>query len=262
MPDLIITADDCGLSEGINDAVVSLYEGGYINSASVMTNFPAHENAFEQFRALSNLEVGAHLTLSDGSPVTDILSPSPITDENGAFRHKMNMYSRLLVPSDEAVVYIRHELEAQLRKFTDAGLQPQHITTHRHFHTVPALRKIIYELAIRYEVKWVRAHEFRATIAPYTIFTRPQIMAGDLPFDTPAYISPLKHWMGRDPAEYASKLLEFDEVIEIVVHPSTETDKTFPDVEYSPSERHQEMLYLMQVIDALRQRQAQTVGTI
>jgi len=263
MPQLIITADDCGVSEGINTAAVELYKGGYITTASIMSNFPAVQHAFDLFRAHPNLEIGAHLVLTNGYPVTDdIPAHSPIINEDSSFHNKFYFFSRSLFPSDETVVWIRHELDAQLRRFIDAGIQPQHITTHHHFHTIPALRKIIYELAVRYDVKWVRAHEFRATIAPYNLMPSEQRLAGDLPFEVPGYLSPLKPWIGRSPSEYASKLMEFEGLIEIVTHPSTEADDTFPDnMEYGTSSRYQERLYLIKTIDYLRQLQSQTVGT-
>lgn len=264
MPQLIITADDCGLSEGINLATVQLYQGGYITAASVMANFPAHRHAFEMFRKYPNLEVGAHLTLTDGEPTADdIPDYSPLTTRDQAFRNKYNMFSRLLLPSDETILWVRHELDKQLRRFVDADIQPQHITTHHHFHTIPALRKVIYELATRYQVKWVRAHEFRATITPYNVFPGQQQLAGDLPFEIPSYLSPLKPWLGRRAADYANKLMEFDDVIEMVVHPGIPHDDTFPiDMAYGPQSRYDEQVFLIETIDYLRQLQSQTVETI
>ncbi len=263
MPQLIITSDDCGVSEGINKATLELYKGGYITSATVMSNFPAHQHAFELFRAYPDLEIGAHLVLTNGNPVTDdIPDYSPIISDDSSFRNKFHLFSRSLFPSDETVVWIRHELDAQLRRFVDAGIQPQHITTHHHFHTIPALRKIIYELAVRYQVKWVRSHEFRATITPLNMMPSEQRLAGDLPFEIPNFLSPLKQWVGRPPSEYASKLMEFDGLIEIVTHPCIEDDDTFPDnMEYGTSARNQERVYLIEMIDYLRQLQSQTVGT-
>jgi len=255
MPELIITADDCGLSEGINHATVELHQEGYITAASVMANFPAHRHAFELFRAHQTLEIGAHLTLTDGHPVTDDIPPySPLIKSDNGFQNKFNLFSRLLLPSDETIVWIRHELEAQLRRFVVAGIQPQHITTHHHFHTIPALRKIVYELALRYDIKWVRAHEFRATIAPYNLIPDAQSLAGDFPFEILGYISPMKAWMGRSVSEYAGKLLELDGTVEIVVHPGNADDPTFPHaVDYGPSPRYDERQYLVALIDEIRQ---------
>lgn len=255
MPELIITSDDCGLSEGINTATVKLHQQGYITSASVMSNFPAHRHAFELFRQHPTLEIGAHLTLSDGQPVTDdIPDYSPITKSDHGFRNKFNLFSRLLIPSDETIVWIRHELDAQLKRFVDAKIQPQHITTHHHFHAIPALRKIVYELALRYKVKWVRAHEFRATIAPYNLIPDPQYLASDFSFEVPSYISLIQLWMGRGVSEYADKLLELEGTVEIIVHPSSTEDQTFPeDVEYGSALRYAEQEYLIKLIDHIRQ---------
>ncbi len=254
MPELIITADDCGLSEGINRATVQLHKQGYITSASVMSNFPAHRHAFQMFRAYPTLEIGAHLTLTDGKPVTDdIPDHTPLLNSEQEFHNKFSLFSRLLFPSDETIVWIRHELDAQLQRFVSAGIQPAHITTHHHFHTIPSLRKIIYELALRYDVKWVRAHEFRATIAPYNLFPYAQSLAGKFPFELPGYISPLKAWMGRPAHEYADRLLELEGTAEIVVHPGNEDDPTFPiNVDYGPTPRQDESTYLITLIDEIR----------
>lgn len=253
MPELIITADDCGLSEGINHATIELHKKGYITSASVMSNFPAYHHAFQLFRAFPKLEVGAHLTLTDGEPVTsDIPDHAPLLNNTKAFHNKFNLFSRMLLPSDETIVWIRHELDAQLQRFILSGIQPAHITTHHHFHTIPALRKIIYELALRYDVKWVRAHEFRATIAPYNLFPDTQSLAGNFPFELPNYISPLRTWMGRPAHEYADRLLELDGTVEIVVHPDSEEDPTFPpSVDYGPVARHEELLYLVTLMEEI-----------
>jgi predicted glycoside hydrolase/deacetylase ChbG (UPF0249 family) len=254
MPELIITADDCGLSEGINTATVELHQQGYITAASIMANFPAHRHAFELFRQHPTLEIGAHLTLSDGQPVTDdIPEYSPLTKTDNGFRNKFNLFSRLWIPSDETIVWIRHELNAQLKRFIDAKLPPQHITTHHHFHTIPALRKIVYELALRYKVKWVRAHEFRATIAPYNLIPYPQQLAGDFTFEVPSYISPMQSWMSRNVDLYAEKLLELEGTIEIVTHPSIAVDDTFPeDVEYGSALRYAEQEYLIRLVQQIK----------
>lgn len=254
MPELIITADDCGLSEGINHATIALYEQGYVTSASVMTNFPAYRHAFQLFGDYPDLEVGAHLTLSDGQPVTDdIPNYTPLIDSTRAFNNKFNLFSRLLLPSDETIVWIRHELDAQLQRFIAAGIQPAHITTHHHFHTIPVLRKIIYELALRYDVRWVRAHEFRATIAPYNLIPAPQSLAGKFPFELLGYISPLRAWIGRPTTEYVDKLLALDGTIEIVVHPGQADDPSFPmAVEYGPAPRDEETAYLITLMKEIQ----------
>ena len=49
MQRLIVTADDCGMSEGINQATYDLHKRGYISAASVMTNFPGYRHALERF---------------------------------------------------------------------------------------------------------------------------------------------------------------------------------------------------------------------
>ena len=57
MPRLIITADDCGVSEGINQTIYDLHRQGYISAASVMTNFPAQRHALELLRTCPDLDL-------------------------------------------------------------------------------------------------------------------------------------------------------------------------------------------------------------
>lgn len=173
MPKLIITADDCGLTEGINQTVYDLHQRGYITAASVMTNFPAHASALERFRACPDLDLGIHLSLTDGHPVTAFDAHHPhLLNEDFSFRSNLSLYIRSHFFSAGAVDWIRNELDAQLRRFGDIDIQPDHISTHHHFHAIPLLRRIVHELAQRYAVKWVRSHDFRATFSSHNPFRR------------------------------------------------------------------------------------------
>ena len=99
----------------------------------------------------------------------------------------------------------------------------------------------------------MRAHEFRATIAPYNVFPDAQSLAGQYSFEIPSFISPLRSWMGRSPAEYADRILELDGTIEIVVHPGTANDPTFPaTVEYGAQPREEERVYLTHLMEEIQ----------
>ena len=254
MPKLIITADDCGLSEANNRHVLELHQRGYLTAASVLTNFPAHRHALALFADCPDLDIGVHLNLTDGVPVTQF-GPhhSHLLRDDRRFRSKFRLYMRGLFFNREAIHWIRNELDLQMRRCVDAGVQPRHITTHHHFHSLPILREIVHELAAIYQVDWVRGHDFRAMVTPSAMLLRPQRDTRRHNFQLPDYMTGVQGWSKRPAAEFAQRIARLDGTVEIVAHPAPASDPDFPsDIEYGNSPRHAETQYLVKVVDALR----------
>ncbi len=252
---LIITADDCGLTEGINQTVYDLHQRGYITAASVMTNFPAHASALERFRACPDLDLGIHLSLTDGHPVTAFDDHHPhLLNEDFSFRSNLSLYIRSHFFSAVAVDWIRNELDAQLRRFSDLGIRPDHISTHHHFHAIPLLRRIVHELAERYAVKWVRSHDFRASVSSHNFFLRCQRKLPHDRFVMPDYVSAIQACMSLSIDDYCARIARLTGTVEIIVHPSPARDPDFPsDMHYGPAQRYAETQYLIRAIDRLRE---------
>ncbi len=255
MPTLTVTADDCGLTEGINQTVFDLHRRGYISAASVMTNFPAHRHALALFGGCPALDVGIHLSLTDGHPVTAQDDHHPhLLNEDFSFRSNLSLYLRSHFFGAGAVRWIRQELEAQMRRFTDAGFQPQHISTHHHFHAIPLLRRIVHELAEDYAVDWVRSHDFRASVSPHSFFLRRQRKPSRASFVMSDYVSAIQACMSLPVDDYCARIARLSGAVEIIVHPSPARDPDFPaDMRYGPAQRYSETQYLIRAVDRLRQ---------
>ena len=256
MQRLIVTADDCGMSEGINQATYDLHKRGYISAASVMTNFPGYQHALELFSDCPELDIGVHLTLTDGRPV-DRRGPyhSHLLKADYSFRDKFSLYLRGMFFSKDTIRWIRSELDAQLRRLVDAGVRPQHITTHHHFHSLPILRDIVHELAAVYQVDWVRGHSFRATISPHAILPHMQKQSQRYAFFMPDYVTGIQGWISRLPAEFADRVASLPGTVEIVAHPGLANDPDFPmSLSYGPAPRYAETQYLIEALDLLRAR--------
>ncbi len=254
MPELIITADDCGLSPGINQTVFDLHQRGYISAASVMTNFPAQQHALELFRAADALDIGAHLTLTDGFPLSRRGGAQPqLLRGDGRFRNKFNLYLRGQFLGSATLDWIRQELDAQLRRFSDASLRLQHISTHHHFQTIPSLRRIVHELAADYGVDWVRGHDFRASLSPSHPLLRAQRKDDRYRFAMPDYMIAIQAVMSQPVEDFCQAVMGLEGTLEIVVHPSPAADPDFPaGVEYDTAARLAEAEYLIKVVDRLR----------
>src|SRR5579871_109698 len=65
-PRLIVTADDFGLHEAVNEAVERGYREGVLRAASLMVTAPAVADAVARARNSPGLAVGLHLVLADG----------------------------------------------------------------------------------------------------------------------------------------------------------------------------------------------------
>jgi predicted glycoside hydrolase/deacetylase ChbG (UPF0249 family) len=243
MTSLFVTCDDCGLSEGINHASLSLYQRGMASSMSVMANFPSTAHALDLFRGLPALDVGVHLNLTDGRPLARLPASSPLVLPDGRFADAPHLFRHALLPSAAFLAHVATELTAQVEALVQAGVAPQHLSTHLHFHTLPSLRRIVLRLAAQYRVPWVRPWRLRATAVSANPLLNSNL--GHLSAAAPDYITVLGHWLRRPPADFARALFGLHGRVELVIHPASPDDPTFPaGVGFLPHERLPETLYL------------------
>ena len=69
MKELILNADDFGLTEGVNEGIIRAHREGVLTSTTLMANAPAFDDAVQRARANRELGVGCHLVLAGGPPV-------------------------------------------------------------------------------------------------------------------------------------------------------------------------------------------------
>src|SRR5262245_18770044 len=73
---LLVNADDFGLCESVNDAIVRCLEAGRISSTSLLVNAPATAAALHYAAGHPEYSIGLHFNLTDfsalgpGSPLT------------------------------------------------------------------------------------------------------------------------------------------------------------------------------------------------
>ena len=71
-----ICADDFGMSENINTAIIKLLEKKTINATSCMTNMPCFASGMQDLRKIYNekIDIGIHLNLTEGSSIAETSS--------------------------------------------------------------------------------------------------------------------------------------------------------------------------------------------
>ena len=78
---LVVNADDFGISRGVNRGIVEAHRQGIVTSASLMPNLPSAEDALTRATTFPGLGLGLHLTLTAGAPLRIVLA---YTDFPGA----------------------------------------------------------------------------------------------------------------------------------------------------------------------------------
>jgi hopanoid biosynthesis associated protein HpnK len=156
MKRLILSADDFGMSPGINAAVLQAHHQGILSDAGLMVNGAAAENAVELARATPSLSVGLHLVLAQGRAALPPAQIPDLVDGDGFFRvHPIRTaLGYFLTPGVR--VQLEHEITAQIEKFLAGGLALSHIDGHLNLHMHPTVLKIILSLAPRYGVRALR----------------------------------------------------------------------------------------------------------
>ena len=164
---LIFTADDFGLAEAVNGAVVLAHRSGVLRCASLMAAAPGAAQACSLARGLPGLCLGVHLTLVQGSAV---LSPGRIphlVDSRGRFPANPVAAGWRYFFQPRLLAEIRRELAAQIETVLRAGLTPWHLNSHLNLHLHPRIFPLVVDLAREYGVPGVRLarEDWRATLA-------------------------------------------------------------------------------------------------
>lgn len=156
MKRLIINADDFGLHESVNNAVIKGYKDGCLTSTSIMPSGQAFEHALSLAADSPGLGIGIHLTLVAEKPVSDPSHIKSLVDMNGYFAPQYPQFLARYIVGKIDIAEIRRELFAQAEKVFAAGLKITHIDSHQHLHIFPGITEIAIEIANAYNIKAVR----------------------------------------------------------------------------------------------------------
>src|SRR2546430_1612624 len=103
---LIVTADDFGISRGVNRGIVEAHRAGILTSTSLMVNRPAAEQAADVGRACPDLSIGLHLEL-DAAPPTHVDSHHDVHKNPRVLPDVLALARRLGVPL-RGYSHVRH----------------------------------------------------------------------------------------------------------------------------------------------------------
>ncbi|MDD9911592.1 MAG: ChbG/HpnK family deacetylase [Alphaproteobacteria bacterium] len=151
MKNVMITADDYGLSGGICTSIIELLEAGAISATNVMACMP---QAYERCEALKKAglvsRVGVHLQVTWENDISRPLSEPEevlsLVDERGIFKP---VDCEDIIDLDE----LELEWDRQIRHVIDAlGQTPAHLDRHHSIRTIPRGNEVYFKLAKKYGI--------------------------------------------------------------------------------------------------------------
>jgi hopanoid biosynthesis associated protein HpnK len=153
---LIITADDFGLHERVNEAVERAHLHGVLTAASLMVAAPAARDAVARARRLPDLRVGLHLVLADGAALLPREAIPALLDAHGRFGDNMVCDGLRFFFLPQVRKQLALEIRAQFEAFSKTGLALDHVNTHKHFHLHPTVLGMIIEIGRDYGMRAMR----------------------------------------------------------------------------------------------------------
>lgn len=151
----ILNADDFGMSNAFNKAVLDGYNSGFLTSASICANGDAFSAAVNEIiPECPNLGIGVHLNVIEGNSMQDFTKTSMLTNLNGVFN---NGYLKLIYLSNNQLFL--EQLEREFRIQIETVLKyskVDHLDSHVHVHAIPKIFELTCKLADEYGIKQVR----------------------------------------------------------------------------------------------------------
>ncbi|MEE1889049.1 ChbG/HpnK family deacetylase [Pseudomonas carassii] len=144
---VIVNADDFGLSAHTNAVILHAFQAGLISSATAMANMPAFAAAcaLAQQPALKG-RIGLHFNLTYGRPLSQAILAEPrFCTPHGEFDLRLKQRTLRLSRRERAAV--EAELEAQWKHCLDHGLMPSHLDSHQHVHNIWPVGTVVARFA-------------------------------------------------------------------------------------------------------------------
>lgn len=153
---LIVTADDFGRAEAINEAVEKGHREGVLTAASLMVTGAAAKDAVERARRLPSLDVGLHMALVDAIPA---LTPERIPDlvgPDGRLTSNLVSLGVRIFLSTKTREQVEAEMRAQFELFRATGLPLTHVDSHHHYHLHPTVFALLVPMSKEFGAKRIR----------------------------------------------------------------------------------------------------------
>ena len=142
--ELIVNADDFGMSASVNRGIITAHEQGIVTSCSLMVRREAASAAAAYARTHGALSVGLHIDLGEW------------------VRGDQDWEPRYIVVELDNPTAVADEVDRQLQTFRELlDRDPTHLDSHQHVHRNDPVRSVGLETAGRYGIPLRHFSDFR-----------------------------------------------------------------------------------------------------
>jgi hopanoid biosynthesis associated protein HpnK len=228
MKRLIVTADDFGLTEAVNEGVERAHRDGVLTSASLMVAGAAAADAIRRAKALPDLRVGLHLVVIEGPAASPPDEIPDLVDAGGRFpRDQLRLgLSYAFRPAVRA--QLAAEIRAQFTAYAATGLKLDHADAHKHMHLHPVVGRLMLRIGREFGLRAVRVPAEPPAVGSRTLHAWSRLFrgqarrAGMVTTDAVFGLA----WSGHMTADRLLRLIPLlpDGVSEIYCHPASRRD--------------------------------------
>jgi hopanoid biosynthesis associated protein HpnK len=143
---LIVTADDFGMSQEVNEAVEIAHRQGVLTCASLVVAGGAADDAIRRARRMPKLGVGLHLALFGAPARSSAQTPSLIAPDGRNLGESPVRAGSAIMLSKRVREAARSEIQAQFEAYRLSGLDLDHLDGHWHCHQHPAVLAMALEI--------------------------------------------------------------------------------------------------------------------
>jgi len=166
---LIVNADDYGYFRSVSKGILRSASDGIVTATGMFANADHFDEQAAWLRDFDAIDVGVHLNLTEGLPLTSELA-ARLSRTSGRFPRKSPMAIAILSGSIRTEDVTR-EWRAQIERCLGAGLDVKFLNSHEHLHMLPSLFRVATALAAEYGIAHLRvptaelANPLRSSIA-------------------------------------------------------------------------------------------------
>jgi len=154
---LIVTADDYGLCESVNEAIEDCIAAGTVRATCVMANMPVYKTAAALRQKLPQSSIGIHWNLTQGRPVLPSSEVSSLIDGEGLFL-RASVLRRRWWRREVKLSELQSELRAQFNRLCNVIGHVDFWNTHQNIHVVPGLFDVFVHLGRELGIPAMRSH--------------------------------------------------------------------------------------------------------
>ena len=226
MSNLIINADDFGISKAVNYAIMAAMDSTICTDTTLLANFDESENAANLAISMNRTDrVGIHLNLTEGFPLSLKIRNEPrFCNQEGYFHNKKLKRIALLSKSEK--IAVQEELTSQIRLCRKFGIPISHADSHNHIHEEPGLGLLIMGILKNENIPYLRlTNNIGETAFVNRIYRSTyNLVLGFKDLTVTEYFGSITNLNN-----YA-KMIDENSVVELMIHPGKIVDNQILDV--------------------------------